>query len=233
MGLKRTSLLRGLLAAVSLAVLIQAAQHTQAAETKKNRWESAIQRFEAADRKEFPPKHGILFVGSSSIMGWDLKKYFGDLPTINRGFGGSDIADSLHFAQRIVLPYQPRVIVFYAGDNDIAGGKSPERVLRDYQKFVEKVHGTLPETRIVFVAIKPSRRRWKLVAQMREANALVRTFAEKNPRLEFVDIDKPMLGDDGKPRAELLKADGLHLTAKGYALWSKLVQPHLRLADVR
>ena len=198
-------------------------------EKQQNRWEPRIRAFEAQDKKRPPPEEGILFVGSSSIVGWNLKKCFPDLPALNRGFGGSQVADSVHFAGRIVLPYRPRVIVLYAGDNDVAAGKKPQQVLADYRAFVNKVHAALPKTRIVFVAIKPSLRRWHLVDKMREANRLIRAAAEKDPRLVFVDVDGPMTGADGKPRPELFRKDGLHLNAEGYKLWSDLVRPHLKL----
>ena len=193
----------------------------------ENRWEPHVQRFEQQDRVKPPPKGGILFVGSSSIVGWDLKKCFPDLPVINRGFGGSQISDSIHFAERIVLPYRPKVIVLYAGDNDVAGGKTPKQVVADYRTFVAKVHQALPKTRIVYVAIKPSIRRWHLVDKMRQANAAIKAAARSDPRLVFVDVDPPMIGQDGKPRGELFKPDGLHLNAAGYQLWSDLVRPHL------
>jgi len=213
----------------ALAALISLSAMARAAETGKteNRWEPKIRQFEEQDRVKMPPADGILFVGSSSIVGWDVARWFPDLPVINRGFGGSQIADSVHFADRIVVPYRPRVIVFYAGDNDVASGKGPGRVLADYRRFVEKVHAALPQTRIVFVAIKPSLRRWHLVDTMREANRRIREVAEEDDRLVFVDVDAPMLGDDGKPRAELFKKDGLHLSDEGYKLWSSLVRPHL------
>lgn len=224
--MQTTSLSRRAAAAAVLAVLALASA-VGAAEQSENRWEPRIKAFEDRDRTEPPAKGGILFVGSSSIVGWDLAKCFPNLPAINRGFGGSQIADSIHFAARIVLPYEPKVVVFYAGDNDIASGKTPEQVAADYARFVEKIHGALPKARIVFVAIKPSVARWKLAEKMRQANALIREAAEKDPRLVFVDIDTPMIGDDGLPRAELLKADGLHLNDAGYELWSTLVLPHL------
>ncbi len=195
----------------------------------ENRWESKIRQFEARDKEQMPPSEGILFVGSSSIVGWDVEKCFPGLPVINRGFGGSQIADSIHFADRIIVPYRPKVVVLYAGDNDVAAGKSPDRVVADYRRFVAKVHEALPETRIVFVAIKPSLRRWNLVDKMREANRRIRRIAEKDERLALVDVDAPMIGDDGKPRAKLFRRDGLHLNAAGYKLWSALVFPHLKL----
>ena len=214
------------------ALAAMAASSLHAAETPRkteNRWEPKILQFEAMDRRQFPPQDGILFVGSSSIVGWDLAKCFPDLPAINRGFGGSQISDSVTYAGRIVLPYRPKIIVFYAGDNDVAAGKSPRQVLADYREFVAKVHQGLPETRIVYIAIKPSIRRWKLVDKMREANALIEAVAAKDGRLTFVDVDKPMIGDDGKPRGEIFKPDGLHLNPEGYRLWSDLVRPHLKL----
>lgn len=193
----------------------------------EDRWEPAIRRFEEQDRKAPPPKGAILFVGSSSIVGWDLQNSFPDLTTINRGFGGSQIADSLRYAERIVTPYKPRVVVLYAGDNDIAAGKTPEKVAADFRAFAAKVHESLPKTRIVFISIKPSIARWKLIDRIREANRLIREATEKDARLTLIDVDGPMIGPDGKPKAELFKPDGLHLNEEGYELWAGLVRKEL------
>lgn len=201
-------------------------------EPQKNpptRWEGTIEKFEAADEKSPPKPGGVLFIGSSSIRLWNLRESFPEVEnTINRGFGGSHMGDSTHYAERIATAYQPRVIVVYAGDNDIAAGKSPERVLKDYQAFVKKIHAELPKTRIAYIAIKPSISRWKLVDKMRSANALIKKETESDERLSFVDIDTPMIGEDGTPRKELLAKDGLHLSPQGYKIWSDLVRPHLQ-----
>jgi lysophospholipase L1-like esterase len=195
---------------------------------KANRWEKAMQAFEQKDAKNPPPRGEVVFIGSSSIVGWNLSKYFPDLKTVNRGFGGSAIADSTEFADRILIPLEPRIVVFYAGDNDIAGGKSPEQVLDDFKAFVKKVHDKLPKTRIVYIGIKPSLARWKLVEKMRAANQLIADFIKTDERLRYVDADKPMLGEDGKPKPDLLAKDGLHLSPAGYELWTSLVLPHLK-----
>ncbi|MCP4642687.1 MAG: hypothetical protein GY851_19735 [bacterium] len=218
-----------LLAGLALAMpagAAEAEEDTQPYEEK--RWGKDIRRFEKADKESFPPEDAVLFVGSSSIVGWNLKKYFPNLETINRGFGGSAVSDSVYFADRIVLPYKPRVIVLYAGDNDIAGKKTPERVLKDYRAFVAVVRQVLPKTKIVFVAIKPSIARWELVDKMREANRLIEEYTKRDDRQVYVDIDTPMIGEDGMPRKELFKEDGLHLNHEGYVLWSSLVEPHLK-----
>ena len=187
-------------------------------------WEETIQTFEEKDRESPPPKGGVQFIGSSSIRNWDLEKWFPGKGYINRGFGGSHIEDSTYYAKRIVLPYEPKTIVLYAGDNDINAGKSPRRVFDDYRAFVAKVHATLPKTRIIYIAIKPSIDRWTLVDNMRQANRMIRAETEKDKRLDFVDIDTPMIGDDGTPRAELFADDGLHLNDMGYELWTGLVK---------
>ena len=175
-----------------------------------------------------PQPDGVLFIGSSSIRMWKtLEQDFAGLPVINRGFGGSQIADSNHFAGRIVHPYKPRQIVLYAGDNDVAGGKSPETVLADFQQFLKTVRAKLPKVRVSFIAIKPSLSRWKLSGKMAMANSLVRDACGKDKRLDYIDIWLPMLGDNGKPRPDLFLGDGLHLNAKGYALWTSIVKPHL------
>jgi lysophospholipase L1-like esterase len=195
------------------------------------RWKSAIEKLEQADARQSPPRQGILFVGSSSIRRWNLAQDFAGQPVINHGFGGSQIADSTHYADRIVWPLEPRVVVLYAGDNDLASGKSPTQVLQDYRDFVERVRQKLPKTRILFLAIKPSLKRWNLVDRIREANQLVRAEAERDERQEYVDIFAPMLGEDGKPRPELFVEDGLHLSPQGYQLWVQVLRPRLGLAE--
>lgn len=189
------------------------------------RWEKSIAAMEKRDQAK-PPKPGaVFFCGSSSIVRWDLAKSFPKLSVVNRGFGGSQIADSTHFAPRIILPYKPATILLYAGDNDIASGKTPEKVRDDFLAFVKVIQEKLPKTRILFLSVKPSIARWKLIEKIRKANALVETECKKDDRLQFVDVGTALLGKDGKPRPELFAKDGLHLSAEGYKLWSAKVMP--------
>ncbi len=186
------------------------------------KWEPEIRAFEAGDRTNPPPQHAILFIGSSSIRLWKtLARDFPGEPVINRGFGGSCIADATALAGRIVFPYEPRTIVFYAGDNDLAEGRTPEQVAADYQAFVQTVRARLPETRIAFISIKPSPLRWGLRDKIESANR--RIAAMKGDGLVFIDSYPAMLGADGQPRREIFRADRLHLNEKGYALWARLV----------
>lgn len=203
---------------------------TFAAEKSKHnfsRWESAISQFEKQDQKQGIQEGGILFVGSSSIRMWDLKKYYPDLPVINRGFGGSEIVDSTHFAEQLILKHKPKVIFLYAGDNDIARGRTAKEVANDFKQFVSVVHKALPETRIVFIAVKPSLSRWKLADTMKTANKLIEQQCAQHDYLAFADVWDPMLGKDGKPRPELFKADGLHMQHEGYLIWKKAIAPYL------
>lgn len=197
----------------------------------QSNWEKTIQAFEEQDAENPPEKGGILFVGSSSIRAWKTDRDFPELDIVNRGFGGSQTSDVLYFMDRIVFPYEPRLIVVYVGDNDFAYGKSVERVWTDTTTFIETVHERLPETRIVYVAIKPSLARWNLVEKMRALNAKVQERAETDPLLDYLDIDTPMIGEDGRPRPELFIKDGLHMSEEGYALWNDLVRPYLVKPD--
>lgn len=211
----------GIIAATALLM-------TAGASAQEDRWEKNIAAFEAADAEEAPEKGGTVFIGSSSIVMWDTSASFPDYVTTNRGFGGSEVADSLRYADRILIPYQPKLVVFYAGDNDISRGKTPQQVFADYKAFAAMVHQALPKTEIQFIAIKPSLARWHLVKPMREANALIREFSKKYTYLGYVDIDAPMLGEDGMPRKELFVDDGLHMSKEGYAIWNKLMESILK-----
>ena len=211
-----------------LVCLLSGCKPAPREEPTLNQWEKDIRAFEAKDRQAPPPQGEIVFVGSSSVRGWDLAKCFPNLKAINRGFGGSQLADSVRFADRIVTPCKPRIVVLYAGDNDIASGRTPERVLADFKAFVKKVRRVQPKARIVFISIKPSIARWPLAGKMQQANKFIEQFVKTDKRLAYVDIWPAMLGADGKPRKELFQPDGLHLSAEGYQVWTEAVRPRLK-----
>jgi lysophospholipase L1-like esterase len=194
-----------------------------------DQWEPEISAFEASDRTSPPPKNAVVFVGSSSIRLWTgLEADFPGTPVVNRGFGGSQLPDSTHFAGRIVTPYRPRTIVLYAGDNDLASGRTPEQVADDFREFVRRARADLPKVKIVFVSIKPSPARVQLLPRMRETNDRIRREIEQGKRLAYVDVFTPMLGADGAPRPELFGPDGLHMNRAGYALWAARLRPVIR-----
>lgn len=193
-----------------------------------SQWEADIVAFEQADSVVRRRPGGVVFVGSSSIRMWEtMPDDFPGVATINRGFGGSRVRDSTYYADRIVTPYQPRAVVFYAGDNDLQEGRTPQQVRDDFAAFVEKVHAQLPNVTIGFVAIKPSPSRAATLPQIREANALVREYAQKAPGVDYLDVYLPMLDAQGQPRAELFVEDRLHMNASGYAIWAGVVRPWL------
>jgi lysophospholipase L1-like esterase len=192
-----------------------------------DKWETASAAFEAADKKSPPPKDAVLFVGSSSIRLWDLKKSFPELTTINRGFGGSQMSDVIRHAHRIVAPYNAKAIVLYEGDNDLNAKKSPATVAADFAALLKIVRAQQPTVPILVIGCKPSPSRWKLIDQQRELNRLLAEQCEKDGHATLVDIEKPMLGADGEPRKELFRDDMLHLNDAGYAVWASLVEPLL------
>jgi len=202
-------------------------QNSMAAPRDPARFEKQIAAFEQADQEHPPAPGQVLFLGSSSIVRWNLPESFPMVDALNRGFGGSVIADSIHFFPRIVLPYQPRQVVFYAGDNDLAGGDSPEEVHENFGKLVGMLHKQLPGTPMLFISIKPCVKRWSGIEKVRQANALIKATCDKDPLLTYLDVEPAMLDQQGQPRPELLAADGLHLSPEGYAVWNKLLAPHL------
>ena len=199
------------------------------------RFEKAIQHFEAADRKQPPPQDGIVCIGSSSMGGWHgtIKNDLAPLTVIPRGFGGSNMNDALHYADRIVLSYKPRAVVVYEGDNDIAQGIAPRKVTDTFLAFAKKVRQKLPKCRIYFLSIKPSISRWNLWPRMKEANSLIAAECTKDKQLTFVDVASGMLDDKGNPRKEIFKKDNLHMTRAGYVIWRDTLRPILVKAELQ
>jgi len=215
-----------LLVSILLAAAVVCAG-TEASNPDPNRFAGEIKAFAEWDSKNAVPADPILFVGSSSIRMWRTHESFPELPVVNRGFGGSHISDVIHYLDRVVLPYGPRAIVFYAGDNDVAGGKSAQRVAEDYRRFVRLVHARFPAARIAFISIKPSGDRWPLWPEMKKANELIRDLCSQDDRLVFADLATPLLDADGLPRRGLFNSDQLHLNSRGYAVWAQTLAPVL------
>jgi lysophospholipase L1-like esterase len=187
-------------------------------------FESEIEKFEAADRAQMPPKGAVLFVGSSSIRFWtNVAECFPKKKIIARGFGGSTMADALYFADRIILPYQAKQILVYEGDNDLAAGKSPETVFGEFKTLVEKIHAASPKTKIWFISVKPSPSRAKIESQARALNADIELWSKTQKRVGYIDVWNPMLGPDGKPRPDIFRPDNLHMNAAGYEIWTKII----------
>jgi len=192
------------------------------------RWEKAIAAFEARDKTNAPPKDPLIFTGASMIGKWtSLAQDFPGHPVVNRGFGGSEIVDATHFADRVIFPYKPRMIFFRSGGNDLHNGKSVDQVFADYREFVATVHAKLPETEIVFISLSPSIARWEQHDKEKALNDLIKDFSARTPHLKYCEDYDIVLGPDGQPRPELFVADRQHLNADGYKLLAERVRPFL------
>ncbi|MEJ7805793.1 MAG: SGNH/GDSL hydrolase family protein [Telluria sp.] len=195
----------------------------------QTRWKDAFAAFADADKERVPGNDGVLFVGSSTIRMWsNLAQDFRQVPVIiNRGFGGSTMADCSLFTRELVVRYKPKHVLVYAGDNDLAEGRTPMQVMESFARFAADVRTELPKARISYISIKPSPSREKLLPQMREANDMIAAYVRRLPNSEYIDIFTPMLGADGRPKGELFGADRLHLSDEGYRLWKSVIAAHL------
>ncbi len=197
---------------------------------RSTRFEKDILAFEDVDRAHPPAPGGVLFTGASSIKFWTtLDQDFPGVPTINRGFGGSFLMDCVWYFNRLVSPYRPRIVVLSAGGNDFAfGHRTTEEIADDFQKFRERLHAVLPETKLIYLATPHSPLRAADREIINRINALVAAQCAADARCTFLDVNQALLGPDGRPRGELFRADRLHLSADGYAAWRNLLTPLLK-----
>ena len=227
--MKRPTAILMFLAALPLSASAQELPRTYAATRDYAKWEKEIAAYEAADRENPPPKGGVLFIGSSTIRLWKtLAADFPNHKVINRGFGGSEIVDSTHFADRLIFPHEPKQIFLRAGGNDLHNGRVPRQVALDFAEFVRVVHARLPKTEILYIAVSPAPARWGEADKGRELNRLIREMALDMPRVGFVDAYDISLAPDGRARPELFVKDRLHFSAEGYKLLAERVRPFLQ-----
>jgi lysophospholipase L1-like esterase len=223
---------RRFVATLGSALLLWAAAvqaQGQQAPAGPERWEPNVVKFEEADRQNKPADGGFVFIGASSIVRWtSLEQDFPGMPVINRGYGGSVYRDLTPYIDRIVVPYKPRKIVIYSGDNDLARGMSPEEVIADFKELIQVIHTKAPQAQVAVISVKPSIQRWALVKSFLAVNLKLKELDLDDDRLRFLDIEQQMLGADGKPDPEVFVPDGLHLTPKGYVIWTAAVMPFLK-----
>ena len=189
-----------------------------------------IRDFKKQDSLNPPPTGAILFVGSSSFRKWtDVSSYFPGYTIINRGFGGSTLPDVTLYIDDIILPYHPKQVVIYCGDNDLASSDAitADSVLGRFKVLFDGIRTKLPGENIVFVSIKPSPSRARLKEKMEKANLLIQTYLSLYTHTAFVDVYHKMLNPDGTIMSDLFLEDNLHMNAKGYAIWQKAIAPYL------
>ena len=186
-----------------------------------------IVAFADKDRVTPPPACPVLFVGSSSIRMWtSLTEDMAPLPVINRGFGGSKISEVNSYFDRIVTPYRPRAIVFYAGENNLDANEAPAAVAEQFRRFMDLKRSRLGQTPVFYISAKPSKLRFKQFAQQTELNNSVRALASSASDLTYIDVVSPMLVN-GQPR-DIYVQDGLHMSPAGYAIWTGIVRDALQ-----
>ena len=211
----------------ALAAVLLLAPPAAVAQPDPHRFDAAIAAFETADRDHPPGRCRILFVGSSTIRRWTtLEADMAPLSVLNRGFGGSQINDVVAFFDRVVAPYRPRAIVFYAGDNDFDSGRSAPQIVADFNRFMDLKTRALGDTSVYFVSIKPSRLREAQMPGQAWINARIRDMAARRRDLRYIDVAGAMLQPDGRPR-DIFVEDGLHMTPAGYAIWTPIIRQRL------
>ena len=189
-----------------------------------------ILSFKKQDEANFPPKNAILFIGSSSFTNWkDVHDYFPGYTIINRGFGGSTLMDVIRYTYDVLLPYQPKQVVIYCGENDLASSSNVQAadVVKRFKTLYGMIRQNLPNAVIHFVSLKPSPSRKHLFSKMQQANKQIKAFLQKEKKAGFIDVFNAMLDATGNPKKEIFLGDELHMNAAGYAIWKKILLPYL------
>lgn len=197
---------------------------------KKFPFQDDILKFKKQDSIHFPEKGQVLFVGSSSFTKWtDIQDYFAGYKILNRGFGGSSLPDVIRYANDIIFPYQPKQVVIYCGDNDLASSDTvtSKIVFERFKQLFLLIRDNLPQAHVLYVSIKPSPSRQRLMPAMEDVNNRIKKYLSKKRRTGFVDVYHKMLMPDGNPMADIFVEDKLHMNARGYAIWQKAIQPYL------
>ena len=224
----QNSLLALVLFAIALPVTAQR-------EIDSTRWEPAMQRFAEQDKASPPPEGAILLTGSSSIARWNDQAHaaLAPLTVIPRGFGGSVMEDVLYHLDQVALQYKPRAILIYEGDNDTSFGIPNDKIVGQFNQIVGKIHAALPETRIYVLSVKPSVLRENVWHEALQVNASLKSVAQHDPLVYYVDVASPFLKADGKVMTDIFVEDNLHLNDMGNLIWGSAIRAALMPQEAR
>ncbi len=174
-----------------------------------------------------PDKETIVFVGSSSIRMWhDLQKRFPEHQIVNAGFGGSQASDLLLYTNELILNYKPKKVFLYEGDNDIFAGKKSDEIIADMMQIIQKIKAQNPSTKVVLLSAKPSLARWKYRRRYKKLNRHFKKLSSQDAHIDYIDLWSPML-NKRKVMKDIFIEDGLHMNAKGYAIWYNTIKPFI------
>lgn len=212
------------------ATAVSAAEPAGGERPRYVRFEPEIRAFARHDQTLGGGGGSTLFVGSSSIRLWDVAHSFPAGTVINRGFGGATTPDVLHYYPEVVARHQPASIIVYVGENDIAAGAEPRMVVADVATLLARLRRDHPQARIVYLSMKPSPARWALWSKMATVNAQMRARSANGGAFDYLDVGSALLTREGAPGRQYFTPDGLHLNARGYALWTGIVDSYLKPA---
>lgn len=189
-----------------------------------------VQSFKKIDSASFPKPNQILFIGSSSFVMWkDVQQYFPEYQILNRSFGGSTLIDQIRYRYDVIYPYNPKQIVLYCGENDLAYTDSvtAEMVTERLITLFRFIRDKYPNVPVAYVSIKPSPSRIHLFSKMQAANKAIESYLKKQKQTAFINVFDAMLSADGSPMTDIFLNDNLHMNAKGYSIWQKIIKPYL------
>lgn len=215
---------------IKILIAFLFACHAMIAQDAKPAFYDDIQAFKKQDSISMPPQNAILFVGSSSFTKWtDVQEYFPTYKIINRGFGGSTLVDVIRYANDIIIPYHPKQIVIYCGENDLAyaGTVTAAMVFNRFKQLFSIIRESYPSVPVAYISIKPSPSRKYLWGKMKNANRLINDFLNKNKNSAFINVYPKMFNKDGTIMNDIFVEDNLHMNAKGYHIWQKIIEPYL------
>jgi len=189
-----------------------------------------VQALKTLDSAKFPAANQILLIGSSSFTLWkDVQEYFPSKPILNRAFGGSTLVDLIRYRYDVIYPYQPKQVVMYCGENDFASSDTVtvEMVMQRFETLFKLIRAKYKTVPFAYVSMKPSPSRAHLLTKYVEANQQIKEYLSKQAKTAFIDVYHPMLRPDGQVMTDIFKEDNLHMNAKGYAIWRKIIAPYL------
>jgi lysophospholipase L1-like esterase len=213
--------------AIFTAIALTCTGHIYAQDSRPF-WNEILE-YQHRDSLHMPAKHGIVFLGSSSIRKWvNAEKHFKQYNVINRGFGGSTLSQATDYVDYLVFPYEPRQVVIYSGENDIASGAvDADQTLERCKALITKIRDSLPNVAIVYLSIKQSPSRTAYTDIVLKSNSLIKDYLATLPNSRFLDVNSKMLTAKGALRPELFEADMLHMKPEGYAIWERELKPYL------
>ena len=176
--------------------------------------------FEKENKKMREKDIDIIFIGDSLIYHYDLKQYFPEFITLNRGIGGDKTFGLEKRLNVSCFDVKSKIVVMLIGINNV------KTMFENYESILIKFKEKINDRKIILCSLTPlgGKRAKKIKNKLIILNNEHIKELAKKYNFIYIDLFTPLLNKETNEIYKQYTKDGLHFTMEGYKAITKEIK---------